>query len=130
MKKLLAILILLPGLTLAESGIKLHGLNLGFGSEGVTSTGLGIAFKSFYADYYMLPDESVTFSLSYLIKLNISALSFGSYVGITNINNDYLRGYDLGTEYRSYYQPYVRFYNAVEIATIEGGAKLSFILAR
>jgi hypothetical protein len=130
MKKLLAILILLPGLAFAESGIKLHGLNLGFGSEGVTSTGLGIAYKSFYADYYMLPDESVTFSISRSFNYQFAALNFGSYIGIADQDNSYIQGYNLGSEYKSYYQPYVRFYNTVELAIIEGGAKLSFVIAR
>jgi hypothetical protein len=130
MKKLLAILMMLPGLAFAESGIKLHGLNLGFGSEGVTSTGLGVAYKSFYADYYILPDESVTFSVSRSFNYQFAALNFGSYIGVTDQDNNYLQGYNFGTEYKYYFQPYVRFYNAVELAIIEGGTKISFVIAR
>jgi hypothetical protein len=130
MKKLLLTLLLIPTLALADSGIKVHGLNLGYGHSGVTATGFGIAYKSFYADYFMLPNESVTYSLSRSFNYQFSAIKFGSYIGITDQSNQYLVGYNLGTEYKSYYQPYVRFYNGIELSVIDSGAKLSFIIAR
>jgi hypothetical protein len=128
--KYLIMLLLASSLSLAESGVKIHGLNIGYGNDGVTSTGVGIAYKDFYADYFILPDESTTFSLSRSFKYDFAALNFGSYVGVTDINNTYFNGYNLGTEYKMYFQPYFRIFDIIEISAIQDGAKLSFIITR
>jgi len=128
--KLFITIMLISSLSFAESGLKIHGLNLGYGNKGVTSTGLGIAYKDFYADYFMTPDGLTTFSLSRSFKYDFAAFNFGSYVGVTDINNNFFNGYRLGTEYKMYFQPYLRVFNILELSATQSGAKLSFIIAK
>jgi hypothetical protein len=132
MNKLIFALFFIPVLSFAESGLKIHGINTGYGyGDPVVATGFGLAYKNVFLDRFILPDSSAIKTLSYSSRINIGLVTFGSYTGVStnDSSGSFLASYQLG-EANLYFQPFVRVGHDVyiEAAAMNSGIKVSFLI--
>jgi len=116
----------------AESGFKIHALNLGYGQD-VTATGLSVIYKDFNLTRQLLPGGENVNSLSMRHYFDFALFEFGSYLGVASGPSFHFARYMVGTEYSYYLQPYLRLNTGFlqpEISVLYNGAQLSFVLSQ